>query len=82
MKTVGVIGLGNMGRGDGPFRSSAAATRCLVSDAAPGVAGKLEAEGVSGARVHPPTSRAIRTSSFFRCLHRRLWKRWCSARVA
>jgi 3-hydroxyisobutyrate dehydrogenase len=46
MKTVGVIGLGNMGRGMALSLKRGGYT-VLGFDAAPGVAGKLEAEGVS-----------------------------------
>ncbi len=51
MKTVGVIGLGNMGRGMALSLKRGGYT-VLGFDAAPGVAGKLDAEGVSAARVH------------------------------
>lgn len=46
MKTVGVIGLGNMGRGMALSLKRGGFT-VLGFDAAPGVAGKLEEEGVS-----------------------------------
>lgn len=46
MKTIGVIGLGNMGRGMALSLRRGGYT-VLGFDAAPGVAGKLEAEGVS-----------------------------------
>ncbi|WP_329606812.1 NAD(P)-dependent oxidoreductase [Paraburkholderia polaris] len=46
MKTVGVIGLGNMGRGMALSLKRGGYT-VLGFDAAPGVAGKLEEEGVS-----------------------------------
>jgi 3-hydroxyisobutyrate dehydrogenase len=46
MKTIGVIGLGNMGRGMALSLKRGGFT-VLGFDAAPGVAGKLEAEGVA-----------------------------------